>query len=101
MRSRYTAYATRSVAHILNTTHPRGPHHQTDSAQWRASVCAFCAATEFRGLTVHDATIDGDHGEVHFTARLIQDGQEVILEERSAFERVDGVWLYHSAKDRT
>ena len=97
MRSRYTAYATRSAGHILNTTHPQGPHHQTDSAQWRASVLAFCDGTKFCGLTIHDATIDGDQGEVHFTARLIQDGQEAALEERSAFVRVDGAWLYHSA----
>ena len=97
MRSRYTAYATRTAGHILNTTHPRGPHHQADSAQWRASVLAFCDATEFRGLTVHDATIDGERGEVHFTARLFQDGRETAMEERSAFVRVDGAWMYHSA----
>lgn len=97
MRSRYTAYATRAAGHILNTTHPRGPHHETDSAQWRRSVLAFCDGTEFRGLTVHDAIMDGDHGEVHFTAQLIQGERAVTLEERSAFERVDGVWLYHSA----
>ena len=97
MRSRYTAYATGAAGHILNTTHPRGPHHQANSAQWRASVLAFCDATEFHGLTVHDATINGERGEVHFTAHLVQDGREATLEERSAFVRVDGVWLYHSA----
>ena len=101
MRSRYTAYATGTVHHIIRTTHPSGPHFEPNPAQWHASVRSFCSATQFEGLTVHSQAIDGDRGEVHFTATLRQSGTQTTMEERSLFFKQNGRWLYHSALSLT
>ena len=97
MRSRYTAYATGAVSHLIATTAPDGPHHVADTRAWRAELEAYCAAVRFVGLTVHEASADGDTGRVGFTARFVHDGEERSLSEHSRFVRRDGRWLYLDA----
>ena len=97
MRSRYCAYAHGLTAYILATTAPESPHVQRDRAKWEADVVRFCAQSGFVGLKVHAADAEGDQGRVHFTARLVQNGREVLLEERSRFVRRNGQWFYVEA----
>jgi SEC-C motif-containing protein len=97
MRSRYCAYARGLTDYILDTTAPESPHGQLDRAAWKAEVERFCAQSRFVGLTVHAAECERAQGQVHFTARLMQDGREVRLEERSRFVRRDGRWFYVEA----
>ena len=98
MRSRYSAYALGRVDHILRSTHPSGPHFQTDSARWQAEVLAFCDAASFDGLQVLEAATQGEQGIVEFRARLSTSEGATVLAERSLFQRVDGRWLYHSGQ---
>jgi SEC-C motif-containing protein len=97
MRSRYTAYATGAVSHLMATTAPESPHLQADARAWRADLAAYCAAVRFTGLTVHATSADGDTGRVRFTARFVHDGQERVIEEDSRFVRRGGRWLYLDA----
>ena len=96
MRSRYTAYAIGSIAHIMATTHPSSPHHQLETAQWSAEILAFSSAMDFEGLIIYEAGEQEDRGWVHFSARLSERGEDRSFGERSTFFRVDGRWLYHS-----
>lgn len=94
MRSRYTAYATGDVGHVMRTTHPASPHREPDTRAWAADLRRYCDAVTFVGLTVLGATEDGDRGTVRFTARWRSGTREGAIEEHSRFERVDGRWLY-------
>ena len=94
MRSRYTAYATGAVSHLMATTAPESPHFRPDPRAWRAELEAYCAAVRFTGLTVHESSADGDTGRVRFTARYVHDGREGTIEEDSRFVRRGGRWLY-------
>jgi len=98
MRSRYAAYATGAVGHIINTTHPESPHQVADLARWRAEVSAFCERTDFVSLTIHDSGTSESEGWVHFTAGLTVQGEAQALTERSRFLRVGAQWLYHSGE---
>ena len=94
MRSRYTAYATSSTAHLMATTHPMSPHFESDRSAWQRSLLEFCTRTDFLGLTVHSARQDAARGWVHFTAHLRQAGQEIPMTEYSEFWRVGDRWMY-------
>ena len=96
MRSRYSGYALGLVDYILATTHPDGPHHGRYGQ--REDVRAFCENTDFQGLEVLDAAMDGDHGTVRFQATLRQAGRDASFGEHSVFYRVNGRWLYHSGE---
>ena len=94
MRSRYTAYATGAVDHVMATTAPESPHRRPDPASWRAELLAFCDGVSFDGLEVRAASEDGDRGEVAFFARLSAGDRDVSFGERSRFVRRAGRWLY-------
>lgn len=94
MRSRYSAYATGNVAHLMRTTHPDGPHFEADARAWAEDLRRYCAAVSFDGLTVSDRSEDGDRGTVTFHARLSAGGKDMSFGEKSRFVRVDGRWLY-------
>jgi SEC-C motif-containing protein len=98
MRSRYAAYATGSVRHIIATTHPDSPHHQADTTAWMASIQKFCDTMEFLGLEIHTHSETRDTGCVHFTARLEADGSDRSFSEHSRFQRIAGRWLYLAAE---
>jgi SEC-C motif-containing protein len=98
MRSRYAAYATSSVGHIIATTHPTSAQEVADLVLWRAEIASFCAGAEFVSLTIHDAGEDGNRGWVHFTAELRVSGATRLMSEHSIFYRVGERWLYHSAQ---
>lgn len=95
MRSRYSAYASSTVGHLIATTAPDSPHRSSDLAGWRADLTAWCAVARFDGLTVFGSgTDDDDHGWVTFFARITVDGQDRSFGERSRFVRIDGRWFY-------
>jgi len=96
MRSRYAAYARGHIEHIMRTTHPQGPHHQTDRDQWAADIQRFCDGFQFEGLEVKDVHQNGVQAWVEFRARISQDGIDHSFGERSTFFQMDGAWLYHS-----
>jgi SEC-C motif-containing protein len=103
MRSRYAAYATGRADYIIETTDPMGPHHQQDRVAWKEGIDAFCAETEFIGLTIEHVLEEPEnaHGEVRFLASLRQGGEHVEMREHSVFRRAeDGRWLYTGELER-
>lgn len=94
MRSRYTAYATGAVRHLVATTAPESPHLRADLATWRAELAAYCAAARFDGLAVFGSEADGDRGTVTFFARISVAGRDQSFGEQSRFVRRDDRWLY-------
>ncbi len=89
MRSRYSAYALGNAQYIIETTHPKSPYIEKNRKKWIDAILQFCHSTRFEKLEILG------HGEnwVHFAAHLRQE-KELILNERSTFEKVDGKWLY-------
>ncbi|MER6721582.1 YchJ family protein [Streptomyces halstedii] len=90
MRSRYTAFVLRDVAHLLRTWHPdtRPPSLDLDPAQ------------RWTGLDILDTT-DGSAfhttGTVTFRAHFTAGGRAGSLHERSRFVRHEGAWVYATA----
>ena len=97
MQSRYAAYATRNIGHIIRTTHPYGPHYQSNHDSWREQIATFCDHYAFLGLTIHGSETDTSHGWVEFTAHLSHDNKDASFTERSRFYLQNGRWLYYSA----
>ncbi len=101
MRSRFTAYATGRIDHIIATTDPAGPQWETDRSGWVDRIRDFCESTRFVGLAIVDAPVpdDGSDGSVTFTATLEQRGRDTSFTERSRFTRDDTWgWRYHSGE---
>ena len=88
MRSRYSAFALRLPAYLLETWHPTT----------RPRKLVLDPAQEWLGLQVLEARggfLDTD-GVVEFRATWRQDGRTEVLHERSRFVREGSRWLYVS-----
>lgn len=88
MRSRYVAFTQGAWDYLKKTWHPETVPDDLgvdEPSQWV-------------GLTVIEASEEGDEGEVEFEARLIFDDKLEVLHEISDFEKVEGAWLYHSGE---
>lgn len=94
MRSRYSAYALGLTDYIIATTDPDGDAYKEDRATWRKSIENFTSSAQFEGVEILDSSEDGDHGEVHFLAKLKADNEDRSFEEHSIFTRNKGRWLY-------
>jgi len=102
MRSRYTAYATHAIPHLVRTLHPDSPHRGDDIARLRDELRAYCRATRFTALEVLAAPVPtDDEGFVHFRAHYESGGQARVMEERSRFAKHGGRWTYVAADDDT
>jgi SEC-C motif domain protein len=92
MRARYTAY-TEGRGDFLTATLVEERRSSFDGDQ----AGRFGAQTVWLGLEIFERSAGGpedERGFVSFEARLIYDGCEDRLRERSAFRRVDGRWMY-------
>ncbi|MDB9496340.1 YchJ family protein [Spirulina major CS-329] len=92
MRSRYSAYCTKTIDYLVKTHHPqyREPHS-------RHQIAATANSVTWLGLTII-ATEQGQAGDqtgiVEFVA-LFQDGKRAMqLHERSRFRQEMGQWFY-------
>ena len=96
MRSRYTAYALKNVAHIMKTTHPLSPHYQADASAWAAQLKIFCDTTRFEKLEVLSTQKGNspDEGYVTYRATMFQGERNISSTERSLFRKLQGRWLY-------
>ncbi len=89
MRSRYTAYATANLDHLVATWHP----------DHRPAQIPLPPGIRWQGLTVLDATPpkegpNGTTGWVTFEARCRDGQRRLVLRERSRFDLIEGRWLY-------
>jgi SEC-C motif-containing protein len=92
MRSRYSAFALGLGAYLLKTLaadHPDRADPEAERALARAR-----AAQRFLGLTILEASAEGDRGVVLFRARIFERGVDRSFAERSRFRREGGAWRY-------
>jgi len=94
MRSRFAAFALGDGAYLLRTMHPSHPLRRQDEEAVIRELSRAKNSVRYQGLTVHDATEEGDEGRVLFTARVFEKGRDRSFVELSEFERVDGRWRY-------
>ena len=91
MRSRFTAFATGNVEHLLRT------HAKVISDAEQAEMVEWCKTTKWLSLTI-TKTERGEpkdlEGWVEFQARFIEDHEVWVIQERSRFEKRDGRWIY-------
>lgn len=88
MRSRYTAFCLNDLNYLKKTWHP--DTYPEDLADDEPS--------NWVGLEIIDSSYEGDEAEVEFRAKLIFDNKLEILHEISQFDKIDGLWLYHSGE---
>jgi SEC-C motif-containing protein len=92
MRSRYSAFALGLVGYLTDTLgadHPDRGDPEAGRALSRAMT-----GHRFLGLTIVEATADGDRGTVLFRARIFARGADRSFTERSRFRREGGGWRY-------
>jgi SEC-C motif domain protein len=90
MRSRYSAYALSNANYIIATTHPNHPDSALPLSKRKKQIKDFCRNTTFKGLDILEVT----ENTVTFRAHLTQKGHDVSFTEKSAFEELNGRWLY-------
>lgn len=92
MRSRYTAYATHQIDHLMSSVHPkrRKQYCREETKQWAEK-------STWSGLDVvsHDVIVPNKEASVEFKAHYQIDGIEKIHHEKSLFKMVDGRWYFY------
>ena len=98
MKSRYCAYVIGDAKYIIKTTHPENIEYTQDTNTWMTSIKEFSQNSEFLGLSILDFKEDINVSFVTFNALIKQNAQDASFIEKSRFEKVDGMWLYHSGE---
>ena len=93
MRSRYSAFALGGLGqYLLDTWHPSA------RSELNAAELSLISG-KWLGLSITDASQDGDSAEVEFRASFEDAyGQTKIHHEISTFSRIDGQWYYLNGK---
>ena len=98
MKSRYAAYVACEIEYIIKTTDKNNIDYKEDTKLWREEINSFCKNTEFVSLDIINF-IDADkEATVTFKANLKIAGDDASFIEESKFNKIDGMWFYHSAK---
>ncbi|SFT43471.1 SEC-C motif-containing protein [Lishizhenia tianjinensis] len=96
MRSRYTAFATKTVDYLVETHHPK-----TRVNLDIHDLFLFCGQAKFTKLKVKKTKkgqATDQNGRVKFEAFFTMDGKQEVIAEDSYFERIDGQWYYMDAR---
>ncbi|HLP40863.1 MAG TPA: YchJ family metal-binding protein [Fibrobacteria bacterium] len=93
VRSRYTAFAVRSLDHVENT---HAPEIRDDFN--RAEAERLAEECEWKNLRIHKAIEDGDQASVEYVMEVRKDGNTIIKGVKSDFRRENGQWLFASTK---
>lgn len=94
MRSRYAAYALNLADYIIQTTHPKNPAYQINTAKWKDELNTFNSQTSFINLEMLGFEEDNNQAFVTFRATLSQGNQDSSFSEKSSFLKENGKWLY-------
>lgn len=92
MRSRYTAFTTGNIDHIVATLVPE----ERDNLD-RAEIEAWSKESDWRGLEIRRTKgggADDTAGQVEFVAKFVFQGQPQVHHETGSFEVRDGRWFY-------
>ncbi len=93
VRSRYTAFAVKSLDHVENT---HAPEIRADFN--RAEAERLAEECEWENLRIHQAVEEGDTAEIEFVINVRRNGGLIIKAGRSRFRREAGQWLFVSTK---
>ncbi|MBT1445936.1 YchJ family protein [Shewanella sp. JM162201] len=88
MRSRYSAFVLRLWDYLIATHHPDYLNGLTTELLQQGPHPAWLT------LEVHESSMQGDRGEVFFSAWYKDSGKLDAICERSAFLRENGAWFY-------
>lgn len=94
MRSRYSAFATKQVEYIIETTHKDNCDYTENTKAWKEAVEDFCSNVEFQRLDIYESIEGKEESYVTFRANLLQNNQDVSFTEKSRFLKVEGKWFY-------
>jgi SEC-C motif-containing protein len=97
MRSRYTAYATGAIEHIIKSCVHDGQLDESATRRWSEKA-------DWQGLKIvrtEKGQTDDSEGVVEFVASYTMDGLKDQHHETAKFVRKDGSWLYESGDVRT
>lgn len=97
MRSRYSAYATHSIAYILQTTHPKDRQKISIPAiqEWLTEVNSW---DKLEIIRTEKGSEKDTKGKVEFVAHYQHLGKPSFIHENSLFSKVEGTWMYELAK---
>ncbi|MDN3505547.1 MAG: YchJ family metal-binding protein [Rhabdochlamydiaceae bacterium] len=70
MRSRYSAYALNLSQYIIETTHPKSVHYQSDIVTWKSELESFSQEHEFVGLQIESEEAGFPIAYVTFIAKI-------------------------------
>ncbi len=96
MRSRYTAYVKKELAWLRESLHPghRADYDEKSSRDWADRAT-------WHGIEVLRTEQGGaadDTGTVEFVVSFTESGVKQEHHERSAFQKVNGVWYFKEGK---
>jgi SEC-C motif-containing protein len=94
MRSRFVAYATGEIEHLVRSLHPDHVDLAIGSDALRASLRAACNAYRYTGLEVLSVEPGEQVSFVTFRARVFEKGRDLSFTERSRFLRTELGWRY-------
>ena len=98
MRSRYAAFALGLGAYLVRTLAAGHPDRDQGEAALALALSRVKERQRFLGLTILEASEDGDEGRVTFHARVFERGADRSFTERSRFVREGGAWRYESGE---
>lgn len=96
MRSRYSAYATGEVSHVLRSSHPNLRKTLDENATRQWSEGAEWERIEIRNI--EKGTEDDSEGTVEFVAHFTEDGIKRTHHEISHFTKFRGRWYYNDGE---
>jgi len=96
MRSRYSAYAKKEIAHLRDSLHPdqRADYDEKSSREWADRAT-------WEGFTLVGATGGGpedEEGTIEFVARYAEKGEPREHHEVATFRKKDGAWYFETGK---
>lgn len=94
MRSRYSAFCTKNLEYVIETTDPQARHDMD-----REGTKAWMDGAEFTKLEVLNSSFEGNKGTVEFKAYFkMADAPAEIHHEISKFRKQGGVWFFRDGK---
>jgi SEC-C motif-containing protein len=96
MRSRYSAFALGLGDYLVRTLSADHPDRVEPDAPRLLSQAR--AGQRFLGLTILEASAEGDRGVVLFRARIFERGADRSFSERARFRREGGAWRYEGGE---
>jgi SEC-C motif-containing protein len=94
MRSRYSAFCTKELSYLEQTT-----DKQLLTPEIKKSYLDFSTRAQFLKLEIVKSEESGNRSTVEFKASYSMDGEERIHHELSTFRKLSGEWFYRDGRN--